>query len=831
MAAISRGTLKGLLCNLDRFRPLFSAIADRYSVVREIGRGGTAVVFLARDLAQNRDVAIKVLRPELGGSLAGDRFLREIEHASRLKHPRILPMIDWGRSDDLLYSVMPYVAGSTLRQRIQATGALSVPDVVRLTTEIAEALAYAHSEGIVHRDIKPANILLSNGQAVVADFGLARAIDTASGNTLTSSGLVVGTPEYMSPEQGTMGGRVDARSDIYSLGCVVYEMLCGEPPFTGPNSQVVITRHMHERPRSLRLIRPTLPRHFEAAVEVALAKVPADRFQDSMQFARALEGSARAVPLRGRLARIQKPVALASVGIAVAAAALLWKTIPDPLVPSNAWPITSLAVMPFSDLTSDRRYGWLAEGLTNELIDALASVPELDVRTFEAAQSTQGVRAESIASHLRVGTVVRGTLEQAGGRLTLTVRVAEAGNPRAVRPIRVSADPARVDSLRFGLIDLVSVDLRRILGSNLELARRPDRGLNRRAWELYRRAEALSRNVVTDLHAGAGRRSLDAFHSADTLYAQASALAPRWADPRLSRAWLYEHHARFIADTSRNQCVESCLEWRRRALALLRGDLASSIGARELQGTIDIEMARAPELRDSASALVKRGEELLLSVVGEDSTRTRAWMALSTSRARRGDPDGAVVALRAAQRADPWMTMEPEVLERWGTSLRAVGDFDEAARLCELGRVRYPNRASFKQCRLVLLGERGRGSSDISNAWEEFRVTTASVADSSADVTWWFRRSMVAAVLARSGQRDSAYAVLAESRRLRPTHDPNLLVQESFVSAVAHDTTRVVELLGRFLQQVPSAVDALARERRFRNLHGAPAFDSLLRRR
>ena len=277
---------------MDQVDRLRVALAGRYEVDREIGRGGMAYVYRAHDRQHDRDVALKVLRPELAAALGVERFLREIRIEARLQHPHILPLYESGTADGLLYYVMPYVEGETLRDRIRREKQLPVGEAVRIAREIAEALDYAHKHDVVHRDIKPSNILLSGGQAVVADFGIARAISVADQEELTASGLAVGTPEYMSPEQGTGDSNVDGRSDIYALGCVLYEMLGGEPPFTGRTAQNILARHRHDPPPSLMVVRPTLSAQIAEVVETALAKVPADRFARADQFAAAL---ARAV--------------------------------------------------------------------------------------------------------------------------------------------------------------------------------------------------------------------------------------------------------------------------------------------------------------------------------------------------------------------------------------------------------------------------------------------------------------------------------------------------------------------------------------------------------
>jgi tetratricopeptide (TPR) repeat protein len=283
-------------------------VADRYAIEREIGRGGMATVYVARDLRHGRLVALKVFRPELANLIGRERFLREIEIAARLIHPNILPLYDSGEAGDLLYYVMPYVAGETLRSRLARERQLSIPDAIQIAREVADALSHAHRQGIVHRDIKPENILLEDTHAVVADFGIARALSTAGGLQLTSVGLVLGTPSYMSPEQAAGDELIDYRSDLYSLGCVLYEMLAGAPPFTG---HAVKARHIADSPPSLRALRASVSEELEGVVEQALAKVPADRFASAVEFARALTGAAPREPIkRGRLRRSSIRVAL-----------------------------------------------------------------------------------------------------------------------------------------------------------------------------------------------------------------------------------------------------------------------------------------------------------------------------------------------------------------------------------------------------------------------------------------------------------------------------------------------------------------------------------------
>jgi len=268
---------------------LKSALADRYQIDGEIGRGGMATVYLALDVKHDRPVAVKVMRPELVVSLGVDRFLREIQIEARFQHPHIVPLYDSGQADGLLYYVMPYVEGETLRARIAREGQLPVEDALQIAREVGAALTYAHSHGVVHRDIKPENILLSAGEAMVADFGIARAISAAGGSELTGTGISLGTPQYMSPEQASGEQRLDGRSDLYSLGCVLYEMLGGDPPFTGSSAQAILARHRLEDPPPIHIVRPSVPRPLGATLERALAKVPADRFATTSEFVTRLD--------------------------------------------------------------------------------------------------------------------------------------------------------------------------------------------------------------------------------------------------------------------------------------------------------------------------------------------------------------------------------------------------------------------------------------------------------------------------------------------------------------------------------------------------------------
>ena len=287
---------------------LTAALSDRYRIERELGAGGMATVYLAQDLKHDRKVALKVLRPELAAVIGAERFLSEIKTTANLQHPHILPLFDSGAADSFLFYVMPFVEGESLRDRLQREKQLPIPDAVHIATEVAGALDYAHRHGIIHRDIKPENILLHDGRALVADFGIALAASTA-GTRMTETGMSLGTPHYMSPEQAMGDRELTARSDVYALGAMTYEMLLGEPPFTGPTAQSIVAKVMTEKPAGLIARRDRIPPHVEDAVLTALEKLPADRFESAAKFAEALAHPG-AAPTVSRMAAATGPAGL-----------------------------------------------------------------------------------------------------------------------------------------------------------------------------------------------------------------------------------------------------------------------------------------------------------------------------------------------------------------------------------------------------------------------------------------------------------------------------------------------------------------------------------------
>jgi eukaryotic-like serine/threonine-protein kinase len=381
---------------VDQPALLRSALAERYTIERELGRGGMATVYLATDKKHDRQVAIKVLRADLTAPLGAERFLREIGIAARLSHPHIVPLIDSGEATGFLYYVAPYVPGGSLRDRLRRERQLPVHDALRITQEIAAGLDYAHRNGFVHRDVKPENILFADGHAVLADFGIARACCTPGLPNVTEVGLALGTPEYMSPEQASGDQNLGSQSDIYSLACVLYEILAGEPPLTGVSPRATMAKHVTDLPGPVRVLRPDAPAAVERALARALAKEPDARFPTVTDFVAAFGGD--------------DADAVATLAV----------------------PTRSIAVLPFVNASPDPENEYLSDGITDELIDALVQVEGLRVasRTSVFALKGKALDVRAIGSLLGAAVVLEGSVRKAGNRLRITAQLTSTDDGR-----------------------------------------------------------------------------------------------------------------------------------------------------------------------------------------------------------------------------------------------------------------------------------------------------------------------------------------------------------------------------------------------------------------
>jgi len=510
----------------DQFDRLQVALADRYEIEHELGHGGMATVYLALDLKHHRRVAIKVLNAELAATLGPARFLREIEIAAQLQHPHILPLHDSGEADGLLYYVMPYVEGDSLRGRLRRERQLPLDEALAIAREVADALSYAHHHDVVHRDIKPENILLASGHALVADFGIARAITAAAGERLTHTGLTVGTPGYMSPEQASGDRHLDGRSDQYSLACVLYEMLAGEPPYTGPTAQAIVAKQLTEPLPHLGTVR-VVPGPVEAAINKALAKVPADRFSTVAGFAVALEQPgvwARRWPVRATIGATLSLVLLGGLVIA-----LLHRG--NPAAGTAGFPVApikarrSVAVLGFKNLSGRPDEAWLSTALSEMLTTELAAGEQLrtisgeDVAHMKIdlslpdADSYGRETLARIRTNLATDDVVLGSyVPLGGGRIRLDLRlqdtragetlaaVSERGSEAQIDDLVGRAGTALRDKLGVGALDsTAAAAIRAALPSNTEAARLYAEGLGRlRVFDALGARELLARAVAAD---------------------------------------------------------------------------------------------------------------------------------------------------------------------------------------------------------------------------------------------------------------------------------------------------------------------------------------------
>jgi len=370
----------------DQRERLTAALTSRYAVERELGSGGMATVYLADDVKHRRKVAVKVLRPELAAALGPDRFLQEVQIAARLNHPHILPLHDSGEADGFLFYVMPHVTGESLRQKLAREKQLPLTEALAITRQVASALSHAHEQGVIHRDVKPENILIHEGEAMVADFGIALAASAAS-DRLTETGIAVGTPEYMSPEQALGERQLDGRSDVYSLGCVLYEMLAGEPPYTGPTAQAVLAKRFADPVPGVRRLRAAVPAGVERALIKALARAPADRFPSTLAFAEALMAPATGRP-----------------------------------------PTASVAVLPFLNLSADPQNEYFADGVTEDVIAQLSKVRALRVisRTSVMPFKKREQGLKEIAATLDVATLLEGSVRRVGDRVRIVAQLIDA---------------------------------------------------------------------------------------------------------------------------------------------------------------------------------------------------------------------------------------------------------------------------------------------------------------------------------------------------------------------------------------------------------------------
>ena len=447
----------GSVLPVERLR---ESLSQSYSIDRELGRGGMATVFLAQDAKHDRVVAIKVLHPDLAASLGPDRFLREIKLAARLNHPHILPLFDSGEANGLLYYVMPYVEGESLRERLDRDRQLPIQEAVKHAQAIASALDYAHRQGIVHRDIKPENVMLYEGMAMVMDFGIAKAVSAAGTETLTQTGMMVGTPAYVSPEQAAGETNLDGRSDQYSLACMLYEMIGGERPFSGSTPQSIMAKRFTDKPKSLQALRPSVPPNIDWAISKAMSTESGDRFTTSAQFSQALLSETMSTP-----------------------------TNTDTLPKAATSAAKSVAVLPFANMSADPENEYFADGMAEEIINALSKIQSLRVASRTSSFAFKGKNEDigEIGRKLKVSTVLEGGVRKMGNKLRITCELVNVADGYHLWSERYDREIEDVFEIQDDISQAIVKSLRVILSEGEKKAIENKPRTNIQAYDYYLR--------------------------------------------------------------------------------------------------------------------------------------------------------------------------------------------------------------------------------------------------------------------------------------------------------------------------------------------------------
>ena len=816
-----------MLLDFDRLK---DALAGRYTLERELGQGGMAVVYLALDTKHDRRVALKVLLPELAATVGSKRFLREIRIAARLNHPHVLPLHDSGEADGFLYYVMPYVEGESLRDRLDRDGRLPVDEALQLVRDVAEGLDYAHGQGVVHRDIKPANILLSEGHALIADFGVARALSDANEERMTSTGLTVGSVAYMSPEQAAGERDIDGKSDLYSLGCVFYEMLAGSPPFTGETSRAVLLSHLSRTPEPLskRGVRVSLP--VEDALRGLMEKDPLDRWPRGKAFLDSLAGTVvGGTPVKGRAVSDDGRVhALRSrtvrVGVAAALVSLLavslrsWITTAD--MGSSLDP-TQIAVLCFDDLSPDQDLGYLADGLTESLIHALGQIQPLRVVSRNGVKPYRDnpIPIDSLARVLEAGSLVEGSVERSGDQLVATVQLVDGVTGTQSFSERIIRGGDDLLALRDDIVAEATRLLGQQLGRGLQLREVRAATESGEAWEAFQRAARLMDDADT-LRWSLGdtesaRRTLS---QADSILSLAESFDPDWIEPVVQRGWVWCSVAGLTATRSGRDeaALRLGIAHAERALET-KGQDATAL---ELRGVLRNDLSWLGSIASDSTAvrtLRQAAEEDLRAAVEADSTRALAWVALADLLRVGGDFTQASLAAQRALDADPFLSnAEKEIIFTLGQVWLDLGDLERAETWTDAGRDRYPAEVAFPATALVILSGWEGADADVETAWELSTTLRG----------WDNGELLVAGVLARAGLADSARAVV-ERVRPRVADDPWSRYYEANAQIQLGDPERAVALLGEFLERLPDRRDYIANDWWWRGLGDHEDFKAL----
>ena len=828
-----------------------AALADRYAVGREIGRGGMATVFAATDERTGHEVAVKVLHRDLTVALGPARFKREIEIASSLTHPNILPILDNGEAAGSLFFVMPLIAGESLHARLEREGQLPIDEAIAIVRDVAAGLAYAHDHGIVHRDIKPENILLDDGRAVLADFGIARATaDANAAQKLTGTGMTLGTPMYMSPEQAAAERELDGRTDQYSLACVLYELLAGAPPYSAPTAQGLMARHAMESIPSVRIVRESVPEQVEDALYRALSKNVVDRFPTVAAFAAALgtpdtwehpslrRRSPRTAGDRRR-SRVRRMIYSGALALPMLSAGWAgwryWLSPPDvaALTPDAALAARRVAVLYFDDESTGGRLTHVADGLSEALTAELAQVDALDVVSRNAVLPYRAtdVPADSIGRALKVGTLVRGSVESTrDGGVQVVVRLVDAASGEGIgRAATFRQSGENVLALRDSLAATVAEFLRARIGVEVRMRESRSGTTVAAAWTLVQRAERARKDAEMALAADHPDSADLHFAHADSLLVAADSLDPRWAEPSAQRSALQYRLARLAhGKAAASVIIDRGVASAERAL----GRDPQNAGALEHRGTLRYLrylMALVTDPREAADLLVAAQKDLETSV-RLDKGRATAFSTLSHLYYQKPDYVSAKLAARQAYEADAFLSDLPKVMRRLYATSLDLEQLDDAAKYCSEGRRRFPDDPAFATCGLWLMVAQAEPPRPDS-AWHLAGLAARLTPE--AQRTFEERRGqmLAAGVLARAGLADLARRVLVRARadaRIDP--DRELVGVEAYVRTLTGETDEAVRLIRDYLSSNPEHRSGLSKNQSWmwKTLRHDPAFKDLV---
>jgi serine/threonine-protein kinase len=799
-----------------------------------------AIVYLATDRRHHRQVAVKVLRPEIARCLGADRFLREIEIVSGLTHPHILPLLDSGGSGELLWYIMPYVEGDTLRLLLQRERRLPIEQVLQITADLASALSWAHTHHIVHRDIKPENILLEGGQAVISDFGLARAVRIAAGEELTDSGLVLGTPSYMSPEQAQPGEVIDGRSDIYSLGCTIYEMLAGQPPFSGPDAQSIIVQHLGCPAPSLRVLRPTVPPWLDQVVMTALAKTPADRFTSGEAFAAALRagtmptdfvpGSAsgdRPWPVRRAMRWLTALMVAAGVFVLIART-MRESATSRPALSGLGSPI--VLVSPFQAVGDDTIAKSVALSVSEAMIDSLATINGL--RPVSTAGETPQ-RMDSLVRGAEFSLIVAGSIERRGNGLKGIGRVSDGPSRIRLFSQGQQASVGAAPVLQGDLIERIVRFVRKYVGT--ELRRRAVAAETRDsvARGFWTRAMSIIDAISSPEAVALPKSSADRLTVADSLLGEAIRRDPRWVGPYLARGWAYLGSASILG--SEGQRDSALISAHRKAIAAADSAIRiapADADGHELRGVALIGLwFETPS--EKADSIGEEAERELRRAISLDLNVARAWEALGayylfTGRFREGRQ-----AIAQSLEADAFLLSEPTVL-RWQILAEVnLEEYTNAHQTCARGARWYPLSLAFMNCQYVILGWSAGDLKSAARAWQLASKAENLATPARRSDVYRTKLLMTAAILARAGYQDSAESLLRTfvSTRKGGVDIDGFASDEAYVRLLVGQQDEALALLKTFLHYNWAQRGYVERTPWFRPLHSNPTFVAMIKQR